>query len=53
MMPSWKTFLQILVLLSIGGFTLMILSGFWHLLALILFAAALLWLWRSWPAAKK
>jgi hypothetical protein len=52
-MPSWKTFLQVLVLLAIAGFVLTILSGFWHVLALLILAIALLSLWRGWPKAKK
>ena len=46
-MPSWKTLLQIIVLITIGGFILTILSGFWHVLALIVFALALPRLWRN------
>ena len=52
-MPTWKLFLQILVLISIGGFVLTILSGFWHMLALLTVALALAWLWRNRPAGKK
>jgi hypothetical protein len=52
-MPTWKTSLQIIVLLSIGGFALIILSGFWHVLALIVAAAVCLWLWSHWPTARK
>ena len=51
-MLSWKTLLQILVLISIGGFVLTILSGFWHMLALLALALALPWLWRNRPAGK-
>ncbi len=54
MMPSWKTCLQAIVLLSIGGFALIILSGFWHVLTLLLVvAAAGFWLWSQWPFIKK
>lgn len=52
-MPTWTTFLQIIVLLSIGGFVLIIVSGFWHVLALLVIAAAILWLWSRWPKPKK
>jgi hypothetical protein len=52
-MPSWKTLLQIIALLSIGGFALMIVSGFWHVLAGLLLAVALFGLWRNRSAAKK
>ena len=52
-MPSWKTFLQIIALLAIGGFALMIVSGFWHVMAGMVLAVALFGLWRNRPAAKK
>ena len=52
-MPSWKTLLQIIALLSIGGFALMIVSGFWHILAGLLVAVALFGLWRNRSAAKR
>lgn len=46
-MPSWPHLLLTLVLLAIIGFALVILSGFWHLIALLLaFAAFIAWLWR-------
>ena len=51
MMPSWKTSLQILVLLSIGGFALLLVSSLWHVLVLLVVAAALLLLWCHWPSA--
>jgi len=53
MMPTWKACLQAIVLLSIAGFVLIIVSGFWHVLALLLIAAVALWLWCHWPSAKK
>lgn len=53
MIPSWKTLLQILVLIAIGGFVLTILSGFWHVLALLIVALALAWLWRNRRDEKK
>lgn len=54
MMPSWKACLQAIVLLSIGGFALIIVSGFWHVLTLLLVAAAGgFWLWGNWPSVKK
>ena len=52
-MPSWKTLLQIIALLSIGGFALMIVSGFWLILAGLLVAVALVGLWRNRSAAKR
>ena len=52
-MPTWKTLLQILALLSIVGFVLIIVSGFWHILALLLIAAVVLWLWWHWPLSRK
>ncbi|MEP6671428.1 MAG: hypothetical protein ABJF10_19860 [Chthoniobacter sp.] len=53
-MPSWKTCLQAIVLLSIGGFALVVVSGFWHVLTLLLIAAiAGFWLWCQWPVIKK
>lgn len=52
-MPTWTTFLQIIVLLSIAGFALVILSGYWHVLALLVIGAIVLWLWRHWPQIRK
>ena len=46
-MPSWKTLLQILALVSIGGFVLTILSGFWHVLALLALVFVLPRFWRN------
>ena len=51
-MPSWKLLLQIIVLIALGGFFLTVLSAFWHLLALLIVALALAWLWRNRPAGK-
>ena len=51
-MPSWKTLLQILVLIAIGGFVLTILSGFWHVLAILIVAVVHFGLRRNWPSAK-
>ena len=48
-MPTWKTCLQILVLLAIVGFALVIVSSYWHVLALLIIAALVLWLWCHWP----
>ena len=39
-MPSWKILLQVIALIAIGGFVLTILSGFWHVLALLALALA-------------
>jgi hypothetical protein len=50
--PSWSQCLVAITLLAIGGFALVILSGFWHVLALLLIAVALLWLWLR-PASPK
>jgi hypothetical protein len=52
-MFTWKTALQALVLLAIVGVALIIVSGFWHFLALIVVAGALLWLWQYWPTLRK
>lgn len=52
-MPTWRTFLQIIVLLSIAGFALVILSGYWHIMALLVIAAIVIWLWRHWPPIRK
>ena len=53
-MPTWKSYLQAIVLLAIAGFALIIVSGFWHVLTLVLVvAAAGLWLWSQWPPIKK
>ena len=35
----WTKYLQILVLLAIAGFALVVISGFWHVLALLIIAA--------------
>ena len=53
MMPSWKTCLQTIVLLTIAGYALVIVSGFWAALILLVTGTAVLWLWRHWPSAKK
>lgn len=46
-MPSRTHLLLTIALLTIIGFALVILSGFWHLIALLLaFAAFIAWLWR-------
>jgi len=46
MIPSWTQCLQILVLLAIAGFTLVVVSGYWHLLALLIIAAVVVLIWR-------
>jgi hypothetical protein len=43
MMPNWKQCLQAIVLLSIVGFALVIVSGFWRVLGLLLVVAAVAW----------
>ena len=54
MMPTWKACLQAIVLLSIVGFALVVVSGFWHVLALLLIAGTVgLWLWSQWPLIRK
>ncbi|MDB6078583.1 MAG: hypothetical protein JWO82_2330 [Akkermansiaceae bacterium] len=46
--PIWTQCFTSITLLAIAGFALMILSGFWHLvLALLLIAGAVVWLWAS------
>jgi hypothetical protein len=52
-MLTWKSALQIFVFLALVGFALIIVSGYWHVLALVVFGAALLWLWRYWPKSRK
>jgi hypothetical protein len=52
-MPTWKTALQIFVVLALVGFALIIVSGYWHVLALIVIGAAVLWLWRYSPKIRK
>lgn len=47
--PSWHTCLQTLVLLSIGGFALVIMSGLWKVLLLLIIAAALFVFWPRNP----
>jgi hypothetical protein len=51
--PSWSDCFLILTLLSIAGFALVILSGFWHVLALLGLLAALAWFWLSASPGKK
>ena len=54
MMPSWKILLQLIALIAIGGFVLTILmSGFWHVLALLALALVLPRFWPNRPAGKK
>ena len=53
MMPSWKACLQTLVLLSIAGFVLVLVNGFLKVLIVLALAAAVIWLWRHWPSARK
>jgi hypothetical protein len=48
----WSQYLVVITLLAIAGFALVILSGFWHVLALLLVAVALVWLWLR-PASPK
>lgn len=46
-MPTWTQLLFVIVLLALVGFALVIVSGFWHCIALLLaFAALIMWLWR-------
>jgi len=53
-MPPWKTYLQAIVLLAITGFVLVIVSGFWHVLTLLLIAAlAGCWLYYQWSSTRK
>lgn len=52
MMPSWKILLQLIALIAIGGFVLTILSGFWHVLALLALALVLPRFWPNRPAGK-
>ena len=42
-MPNWKQCLQAIVLLSIVGFALVIVSGFWRVLGLLMVAAIIAW----------
>jgi energy-converting hydrogenase Eha subunit E len=50
-MPSWKECLQAITVLAIVGFALVIVSGFWHVLALLTILAVgstvILWFWRK------
>jgi uncharacterized membrane protein len=45
-MMSWSKYLQILVLLAIAGFALVVLSGYWHVLALLIIGAVVVLIWR-------
>jgi hypothetical protein len=47
MIPSWTKCLQILVMLAIAGFTLVVVSGFWHVLALLIIAAVVALIWQN------
>jgi len=46
MIPSWTKCLQAIVLLAIAGFALVIVRGFWPILALIIIAAVVVLIWR-------
>jgi hypothetical protein len=47
-MPTWNQYLQAVVLLAIGGFALVVVNSFWHILAvLVLIAVFYLWLGRK------
>ena len=49
-MPTWTHLLFAMVMLAITGFSLVIVSGYWHFIALLLaFVAFILWLWRKNP----
>lgn len=50
--PTWSQLLVAITLLAMAGFALVILSGFWHVLALLLIAVVVVWLWFS-PASPK
>ena len=50
--PTWSQCLVAITLLAMAGFALVILSGFWHVLALLLIACALVWIFLS-PASPK
>jgi 1,4-dihydroxy-2-naphthoate octaprenyltransferase len=50
--PTWSQCLVAITLLAIAGFALVILSGFWHVLALLLIAVAAVWLCVG-PASPK
>ena len=45
-MPNWNQSFTALVMLSIAGYALVIASGYWHVIALIVIAIAMLWFWR-------
>ena len=47
MIPSWTKCLQTLVLLAIAGYTLVVVSGYWHVLALLIIAAVVILIWRN------
>ena len=47
MIPSWTKCLQTLVLLAIAGYTLVVVSGYWHVLALLIIAAVVVLIWRN------
>jgi hypothetical protein len=46
-MPSWTAYFHAFALLAITGMSLIMLSGFWRLLALGVTLAALVWLWQA------
>jgi hypothetical protein len=48
-MPNYNQCLQAIVLLAIGGFALVVLSGFWPVLVLFIISAVILWLWWPFP----
>jgi hypothetical protein len=43
-MPSWRCTFNVLVLLSLVGFGLTVVSTYWHILILLIIVAAVAWL---------
>ena len=52
-MPNWTQCLRTIVLLAITGFTLVIVSGLWKIIALLIIGAGAMWLWRSHRSTKR
>ncbi len=44
--PDWSFYFKAFLVIALGGFVLVIASGFWHVLLVLILLAAVTWLWR-------
>ena len=44
---NWSTYLKFFLLAALVGFALVIISGFWHILTMLLFIAVAVSLWKG------